>query len=344
MTGRHQASSSDPLPSSPAGVQAGHSSTLFDLARATPAERDDATNRVGPAAARPVAWALDAPDAAATHAAGEAASGETLPPSPAAKERGMSAVDLWARYASNPTPELRNRLILQYGPLVKYVVGRLAINLPVVIDQDDILSYGALGLIDALDRFNPSLGVKFETFAIARIRGAILDALRSADPVPRSAREKVRKIERAFAHLAEQLGRQPTDAEVASYVGMDASEYELALLYGSCTIISLDNLLDADDEDGTPLVWAMEDTTQPSPPDRVEQREVVFSLRDALQALPERERLILSLYYHDELTMKEISRVLRISESRVCQLHARALVTLRAMLRQRTQRTTEIAA
>lgn len=256
----------------------------------------------------------------------------------------MSTANLWQRYTATRSSELRDQLIRQYSPLVKYVVSRLAINLPVILDLDDVLSYGAIGLLDALDRYDPARGVKFETFAIARIRGAILDALRALDPVPRSARQKVHEIERAFATLSDQLGRQPSDAEVAQYLEMDPERYEQALQYGNCTIVSLDSLLEGDEEDGTPISRALEDHGQPSPPDRVAEREAFFQLRSALRQLPERERLILALYYHEELTMKEISRVLRISESRVCQLHARALAVLRGLLRSRGARPTEAAA
>lgn len=226
----------------------------------------------------------------------------------------------------------RDRLIEQYAPLVKYVVGRLAIGLPAILDYEDILSYGTIGLIEALDRFDPGKGVKFETYAISRIRGAIIDALRSLDRLPRSVRQKAKRLEQATNELTVALGREPTDEELASAAGMTLPQYHRALVDASWVTVSLDGLLDRDDSgEGS-------STELPASPDaedfthRLEKRQLIEALADSVRTLPERELLIVSLYYKEEMTMKEIAQILDISESRVCQLHGRALGRLRARL------------
>jgi RNA polymerase sigma factor for flagellar operon FliA len=242
---------------------------------------------------------------------------------------------LWNTYVAHHEPKLREQIIVQYAPLVKYVVGRLAINMPTIIDSDDIISYGTLGLIDAVERFDPTRGIKFETYAIARIRGAIIDALRSLDQIPRTARQRAREIESAIAELEAKLKRPPTDQEVADRMGMDVERYREACVRTNVMTLSLDSLLSTDDEEGQGGMrpYAFEDRDSPDPLAATEKREMEKALVLAVRNLPERERLVLSLYYYEELTMKEISRVMEISESRVCQLHAQAILRLRATLR-----------
>jgi RNA polymerase sigma factor FliA len=242
---------------------------------------------------------------------------------------------LWNDYVAKHDPRLRERIIVQYAPLVKYVVGRLAINMPVVIDSDDVISYGTIGLIDAVERFDPTRGIKFETYAIARIRGAIIDALRSLDQVPRTARQRAREIEAAIAELEAKLKRPPHDEEVAKHLGLDLEKYREACVRTNVTTLSLDALLSTDDEEGGGggRSHAFEDKDSPDPVAAMERREAEAALVLAVKKLPERERLVLSLYYYEELTMKEISRVMEISESRVCQLHAQAILRLRASMR-----------
>lgn len=236
--------------------------------------------------------------------------------------------------------ELRNDLlsdrdaaIQQYAPLVKYVVGRLAIGLPAILDYEDILSYGTIGLIEALDRFDGSKGVKFETYAISRIRGAIIDALRALDRLPRSVRQKAKKLEQVTLDLTVEHGREPTDAEVAESMGMSLEQYHATLVDCSWVTVSLDGLLDRDDNNE-----GSSSTELPADPDdedftqRLEKRQMLDALTGAIKTLPEREWLIVSLYYKDEMTMKEIAQILEISESRVCQLHGRALSRLRSRL------------
>jgi len=243
---------------------------------------------------------------------------------------------LWQEYAATRDLKLRERLILQYAPLVKYVVGRLAINLPTILESEDILSAGTIGLISAVERFDPHRGVKFETYAIARIRGAIIDELRSLDWIPRSARQRAREIEQAVSTLEAQLGRMPTDEEVAAHLNMDVETYFQALLDASVFTLSLDSPLAVDDEgDLTTLIDVQEDPDSPDPVAELESAELVELLKESIKSLPERDQLILSLYYIEELTMKEISQVLHISESRVCQVHSRAIIQLRAALHSR---------
>jgi RNA polymerase sigma factor for flagellar operon FliA len=227
----------------------------------------------------------------------------------------------------------REAAIRQYAPLVKYVVGRLAIGLPAILDYEDILSYGTIGLIEALDRFDDSKGVKFETYAISRIRGAIIDALRSLDRLPRSVRQKAKRLEQATVSLTSELGREPTDAELSTALGMSQTQYNQMLVDSSWVTVSLDGLLDRDENSDS--VNAAELPADPNEEDftrRLERKQLLDALTGAVKGLPEREWLIVSLYYKDEMTMKEIAQILDISESRVCQLHGRALGRLRARL------------
>ncbi len=238
-----------------------------------------------------------------------------------------------ARAASAPPFQDREAAIRQYAPLVKYVVGRLAIGLPAILDYEDILSYGTIGLIEALDRFDGSKGVKFETYAISRIRGAIIDALRSLDRLPRSVRQKARRLEQVHVEFEREHGREPSDEEAARLMGLTLDQYNQALIDASWVTVSLDGLLDRDNnEDGTAPTELPADPNEEDFTERLEKRQLLEALTAAIKTLPEREWLIISLYYRDEMTMKEIAQVLDISESRVCQLHGRALGRLRARL------------
>jgi RNA polymerase sigma factor for flagellar operon FliA len=230
-------------------------------------------------------------------------------------------------------PGDRDAAIQQYAPLVKYVVGRLAIGLPAILDYEDILSYGTIGLIEALDRFDDSKGVKFETYAISRIRGSIIDALRALDRLPRSVRQKVKRLERVTLDLTTELGREPTDVELAEGMGMTRQQYNAMLVDSSWVTVSLDGLLDRNDnEDGSGYSDMPADPNEEDFTRRMEKRQMIDALAGAIKTLPEREWLIVSLYYKDEMTMKEIAQILDISESRVCQLHGRALSRLRTRL------------
>lgn len=243
---------------------------------------------------------------------------------------------LWEQYAATGDPKVREQIILQFTPLVKYVMGRLAISLPAILDYEDILSFGTVGLIEAVERFDSTKGVKFETYAISRIRGAIIDALRSLDRLPRSVRQRVRETTEAIFTLTNGLGREPTDDEVAETLGLSAEAYRRHLIDASWTTVSLDAVgTHEDDEDGGGAAAGIADPAHEDFSLGMEHEERIGDLARSIRELPEREQLILSLYYQEELTMREVSQVLNISESRVCQLHARALGRLRAILRAR---------
>ncbi len=227
----------------------------------------------------------------------------------------------------------RDTAIQQYAPLVKYVVGRLAIGLPAILDYEDILSYGTIGLIEALDRYDGSKGVKFETYAISRIRGAIIDALRALDRLPRSVRQKAKRLEAVTLEFTAANDRDPTDEEVARAMGMTIEQYNQTLVDCSWVTVSLDGLLDRDENnDGAGATELPADPNEEDFTQRLEKRQMLDALTGAVKGLPEREWLIVSLYYRDEMTMREIAQILEISESRVCQLHGRALSRLRARL------------
>lgn len=243
---------------------------------------------------------------------------------------------LWRRYVAERPAALREQLILQYTPLVKYVVGRLAINLPAILDSEDVVSYGVFGLIEAVERFDPNRGLRFETYAIPRIRGAIIDSLRALDQVSRTVRQKARDIQRAFVELEQELGRSPTEEETAARLGMSLDRYQQVCVQSSVVTLSLEQLLasDPDDAGGRWPLHGVADSDSPDPEAIVERRELIHHLAAALSKLPKNEKLVLALYYHEELTMREISRVMGISEPRVSQLHAQAVLRLRAHMRQ----------
>ncbi len=242
--------------------------------------------------------------------------------------------ELWDAHCERGDLSARERLILQYAPLVKYVAGRLSIGLPPVLDMEDILSSGMVGLIRAVEHYDPKRGVPFENYAATCIRGAILDQLRSLDTLSRSVRQRSREIERAISTLQMTLGRLPTDEEVAGQLGLDMDSYQRWLSELGLSTISLDSALSADgDGDVSSLLSSLEDANSPDPVSLTERRSLLDALSDAIATLSEREKLLLSLYYKEELTMREISEVMGVSESRVCQLHTRAILRLRGQLR-----------
>lgn len=241
---------------------------------------------------------------------------------------------LWDDYKGNPTKEFRERLILHYAPLVKFVASRVASGLPQNIEQSDLVSYGIFGLIDAIDKFDPERGFKFETYAISRIKGAIIDELRSIDWVPRSVRAKARAIERAISKLENELRRTPEDAEIAKELEMTEDELAHTLSQISFVgLVALDELLDASGERGNQTTLG--DTIADSAHDPVqsyELDEMKHVLADAINRMPDRERLVLTLYYYEGLTLAEIGEVLTVTESRVCQIHTKAILHLRSRL------------
>ncbi|MEW6155683.1 MAG: FliA/WhiG family RNA polymerase sigma factor [Actinomycetota bacterium] len=247
-------------------------------------------------------------------------------------EAGIAA--LWDEYKGSGSVDARNRLILHYAPLVKYVAGRVSAGLPHSIEQADLVSYGMFGLIDAIDKFDLGRGFKFETYAIARIRGSIIDELRSIDWVPRSMRAKSRSVEKAYARLEAELGRTPTDSEVAEELGM--TDAELQDLFGQISffgIVALEETVSAGPDRGETVTLG--DTIADrdiGPVGAFEIQETKEMLRSAIGRLPEREQFVLAQYYYESRTLGQIGEMLHITESRVCQIHTKAVLQLRAKL------------
>jgi RNA polymerase sigma factor for flagellar operon FliA len=242
---------------------------------------------------------------------------------------------LWQEFRKTKDQGIRDRLILTYAPLVKYVAGRLGSGLPAHVDENDLVSYGLLGLIGAIERYDPDRDVKFETYAIARIKGSIIDELRALDWVPRSIRSRARDIERAIAQLEAKLGRTPTDEEVSNALGITEEEFDESLSEISrSSIAALDELwtISASGGDQVALIDTIEDTQGPEPQAALAETELKEALAEAISRLPERERLVVTLYYYEELTLREIGEVLGVTESRVSQLHTKAILRLKARL------------
>lgn len=247
---------------------------------------------------------------------------------------GEDTLSLWREYRRTADKAIRDRLILTYAPLVKYVAGRLGSGLPAHVDEGDLVSYGLLGLIGAIERYDPERDIKFETYAIARIKGAIIDELRALDWVPRSVRSRAREIERAIADLEAKLGHAPSDEEIAKKIGITVEELEDSLTdISRSSIAALDELWSVSGEgDQVSLLDTIEDTTGPRPAEALDETELRESLAEAIARLPEREKLVVTLYYYEELTLREIGEVLGVTESRVSQLHTKAILRLKARL------------
>ena len=242
---------------------------------------------------------------------------------------------LWDEYKRLQDQSLRDQLILHYSPLVKYVAGRVAIGLPQNVEQADLVSYGIFGLIDAVEKFDPRRGYKFETYAIARIKGAILDELRSIDWVPRSVRAKARQLEKSYAKLEGSLRRAPTDEELANELGITEEQLQNLLSQLSFVgLVALDEMLSVGGEKGDKLTLGdtLEDKGAEDPVLAFEGEETKFLLARAINQLPEREKIVVTLYYYEGLTLAEIGKVLGVTESRICQMHTKAVLQLRAKL------------
>jgi RNA polymerase sigma factor for flagellar operon FliA len=253
-------------------------------------------------------------------------------------ETNVKAVELrelWRRYKGDGDEKARERLVVAYSPLVKFIAGRMASGLPAHVDEADLISYGLLGLIGAIERFDLEREIKFETFAVARIKGAIIDELRSLDWVPRSVRARARDVERAHALLEGQLGRTPTEEEMATKLEMSVEEFQDALLeIANSSVLALDDLWTfADPEGGGGQISVLDTIQDPNaidPQIEAHTSEVKDRLADAIESLPERERLVIALYYYENLTLREIGEVLGVTESRVSQLHTKAVLALRS--------------
>ena len=238
---------------------------------------------------------------------------------------------LWSAYlADKSNKKLRDEIIVQYIYLTKYVIGRIKLNLPPNFAIEDITSFGVEGLIDAIERFSPDKGAHFETYAIMRIRGTIIDKIRSQDWLPRSTRKKIKDIKTAAEKLKQELGRTPTTEEIADFLGMEKDKIN-SLLSEDTSIGSLYDKKYSGDE-GIELIDTIEDTSSVNPLKRLEEKDVKNELQAALKKLPERERMVMVLYYHENMTLKEIGESIEVSESRVCQIHAQAIMKLRNIL------------
>ena len=226
---------------------------------------------------------------------------------------------IWREFRATKDPGLRNRLVLQYAPLVKYVAGRLRTRMPDSVEQDDLVSDGVLGLMDAIERFEPARGLSFQTFAVPRIRGALIDGMRSMDFVPRSVRDKLRLVHRAQVTLEERLGRVPEDTEVAREVGIPVQQLRDLSRQANSNHANLDD-------------FDLADELSSAADHQVEQGDTNASLMRVVDQLAERDQVIIALYYFEGLTLAEIGQVLGVTESRVSQVHRRATATLRQKL------------
>ncbi len=231
-------------------------------------------------------------------------------------------------------PLLKEKIVLEHAPLIRYIVNRIAVRLPSHIDLDDLHNTGVIGLMDAIDKYDPSKNCKFKTYAEFRIKGAILDQLRSLDWVPRSIRQKSRRLEQAYAEVEQRLGRSATDGEIAESLGLELDEFHFLVdQVRGVSMVNLDELRAGSDSDQPMYGDIFEDVKAENPFASLKSREMRQAVADCISSLPEKERLVISLYYYEDLNMKEIGSVLGITESRVCQIHTKAVSRLRSKLR-----------
>ena len=241
----------------------------------------------------------------------------------------------WKKYRVTHDPGIRERMLTQYLPLVKQIAGRLLISLPKSVTLDELVSSGIMGLISAVDHYDPTMGFKFETYAASRVKGAIYDGLRELDWVPRSIRQKARRIERTMESLYKELGRAPTDQEMAQKMEINTDDYRALLDEVSVTsLLSLDEVFTNSKGDSASLSDFLEDHDCHNIQDLIELKELKQVTIDTLKELPEQEKLVMSLYYYEEMTLKEIGMVMDISESRVSQIHTKAIMHLRNRIKE----------
>jgi RNA polymerase sigma factor for flagellar operon FliA len=244
----------------------------------------------------------------------------------------IEPVQILDEFLVTRSPELREKLVLQSVPLVHYLLGRMGMSQEMGNDYEDLAHQGLMGLIDAVDHFDPKFNARFSTYAGLRIRGKILDYLRTSDWMPRSARKRTRLIQKAVTSLWSENQREPDEDEIATHLGVDVQEIQQGLADSNRVLVSLDMIMGTDQEGDDSLHERLSDEKQTDPAELVEVESQIEEMGNALSNLSERERLVLSLYYNEELTFKEIGKVLDISESRVCQLHARIILSLKAMM------------
>lgn len=253
---------------------------------------------------------------------------------------GHDVDELWSRFKDFRDQGARDQLILAYSPLVKYVAGRMGSGLPAHIEEGDLISYGLLGLIGAIERFDPGRNIKFETYAISRIKGSIIDELRALDWVPRSVRSWARQVERTVTELENELRRAPTDEEIAASLDVSVDEFQTILTQiSSASIVALDEFwsLSGSGGDKVTLMDTIEDESAPDPSRAFDIQSVKEMLAEAIRRLPERERIVIGLYYYEGLTLKEIGEVLGVTESRVSQLHTKAILRLKGRMKEQVE-------
>lgn len=238
---------------------------------------------------------------------------------------------LWEEYYTDRTNKVvRDKLIVQYIYLTRYVIGRVKVNLPPSFSYEDIASYGVEGLIDAVEKYSPDRGAKFETYALMRIRGAIIDKIRANDWLPRTVRKKIKEVKEAINNLKIEFGRMPTNQEVADKLGIEKEKVDEILAQDT----GIDSLYDKKNlgDESVEIIDTIEDSKSERPEEAAEKKDAKLELERALKRLPERERMLLVFYYHENMTLKEIGEAINVSESRVCQLHAQAIMKLRNIL------------
>lgn len=264
-------------------------------------------------------------------------------PEPKMDERPTFQVDLsadpvreaWEEYKLTGSEQARDGLTLHYSPLVKYVAGRVGVGLPANVEQADLISYGIFGLIDAIEKYELTRGIKFETYAISRIRGAIIDELRAMDWVPRSVRFKKREVEKAYNALENKLKRPPSDEEIAKEMGISVTDLNnIYTQLSAVSLVALDEMMAVEGGSGDKisLVDTLEDTKTVSPADAFEVDEMKEILAGAISRLPEREKIVVTLYYYEGLTLAQIGEVLGVTESRICQMHTKAVLALKGKM------------
>lgn len=244
---------------------------------------------------------------------------------------------LWARYKESRERGLRDSLVEQYAPLVKYVAGKVAANLPSSVEYDDLVGYGVFGLFDAIEKYDPQKHVKFKTYAVTRIRGAIYDHMREMDWVPRSVRQRAKEIEQAVMVLEARLGRPASDSEIASSMGLGEEDFSrLMAKISSTAILSLNDIwAPGNDSERLSIGESVESPRGLNPDSSIEREEIKRVIKRAIDELPEKEKKVLVLYYYENLTLREIGQILEVTESRISQLHTKAIIRLRAKLTSR---------
>ncbi len=247
---------------------------------------------------------------------------------------GIPEKDLWREYRATGDQSIRDTIVKQYAPLVKYVAGKISIGMPQNVDFEDLVGFGIFGLFDAIEKFDVDKHIKFKTYAVTRIRGAIFDELRSIDWVPRSVRQKTREIDETTQELEARIGRSATHEEVANEMGVNIEQYnQIMLKVNSSSLMSLNDIwYSGDDNDKVPIADNIESVSSFRPDTIAEKNDLRRVIIEAINELPEKEKKVLVLYYYEDLTLKEIGKVLGVTESRISQLHTKAVSRLQTKL------------